>query len=278
MRVSSSLSAPLFLTFLAPSFAAASWFDGAAHAVGGQLTFDSPALHRVPSTRPNRTQKGSQQQQQQAQRANPSVVVRVVDPASPSTARGESSGFSNVEDGSEGDDDEQEDEPNFGEACAFEATFSTCGNFFEPSTGVDHGLFCSPSGVCAGKGAACGATEACSEGLVCNLASHRCVTATAELLRIDSSRKAARRNAAHNACPEGSEVCSSGFGGFRCVHTPSDDQECGACLSLGGRDCSAIPHALATSCRQGNCRVHACVGGYSPNEEGTECLDDLIYA
>ncbi|GAA5826223.1 hypothetical protein JCM11251_007214 [Rhodosporidiobolus azoricus] len=272
MRVSTSLTAPLFLTFLAPSFASASWFDGAgAHvAAGGQVTFDSPSMHRVPSTRPNRTQKG-----QQAQRANPSVVVRVVDPASPSTARLDSSGLADIV---YEEDDEQEDEPRFGEACTFEATFSTCGNYFEAMSGVDHGLFCSPSGVCAGKGAACGASEACSEGLVCNPESHRCVSATADLLRADSSRKASRRKAAWGSCPEGSEVCSSGYGGFRCVHTPTDDLECGACLNLGGRDCSAIPHALATSCRQGSCRVHACVGGYTPNEEGTECLDDLLFA
>ncbi len=39
------------------------------------------------------------------------------------------------------------------------------------------------------------------------------------------------------------------------MHVETDDQECGACRSLGGRDCSRIEHALATSCRRGGCVV-----------------------
>ncbi|GAA6029962.1 hypothetical protein JCM8097_009190 [Rhodosporidiobolus ruineniae] len=253
----------LFLTFLAPSFATASWFDGNNGA--NQLTFDVPAIHRVPSVRPNPAQGAHS-----AAAANPSVVVHVVDPASPSTS-------SAVTPSSLSDDNDDEDHPLFGATCTFESTFTTCGDYFDEASGLDHGLFCSPSGVCGGKGAACGASEACAGDLVCNTTNHRCTAPTAELLRAETSRAASRRKAAVQGCPEGATACPTGLGGFQCVHTLTDDLECGACVAFGGRVCSAIPNALATSCRGGSCRVHACVGGYQPNEEGTDCVDELLF-
>ncbi|BGP13203.1 hypothetical protein JCM10213_000218 [Rhodosporidiobolus nylandii] len=256
MRPSTAAPALLF-SFLAPSLAAASWWSGDR---ASQLRFD-----RIPSLREG------------ADAANPSVVVAVVDPASPSTSSLVTPSSLSSSSADE-DEDEQEDAPNFGQACTYERTFQTCGDYFDEASGLDHGLFCSPSGVCGGKGAVCGASEACDEGLVCNLSSHRCVTATAALLSIEHDRKASRRKAAFAACPEGSQACSSGIGGFECIHVETDDQHCGGCLELGGRDCSAIPHAFATSCRSGSCQVHACVAGFSPNEEGTECVDEMFFA
>lgn len=81
------------------------------------------------------------------------IIIHHVDPASPSQPA-QSVLMS----------DEQLDEPNFGGRCDFTSTFATCGDYFSEETGVDHGLFCSPSGICAGKGAACGSTEACQDG------------------------------------------------------------------------------------------------------------------
>ncbi|GAA6015622.1 hypothetical protein JCM10207_008147 [Rhodosporidiobolus poonsookiae] len=264
-----TLAPTLFLTFLAPSLAAASWLNAPAE----QLRFDLPSLHRVPSTR-----APSQQQQAALARPNPSVVVAVVDPASPSTSNiVDAAALSSRASFDDDDEDVQEDAPNFGAACTFESTYTTCGDFFDEESELDHGLFCSPAGVCGGKGAACGASEACSDGLICNLSSHRCVTATAKLLSIEHDRKAARRKTAAYACPEGAQACPSGIGGFECVHTATDDQHCGGCLGMGGVDCSAIPNALATSCRHGACVVHACNGGFRPDAEGGDCVDDMFY-
>ncbi|GAA5974141.1 hypothetical protein JCM11641_003460 [Rhodosporidiobolus odoratus] len=245
----STVDPALFLTFLAPSFASASWWDG---------------------SRPD-------QLQLKTANANPSVLVHVVDPASPSTSSVVTPS-SLGQDAAEAwdEEDEDNDSPNFGKTCEFASTFASCGDYFDGE--LDHGLFCSPSGVCGGKGAACGASEACGDGLVCNPSSHRCVAATAKLLSIENDRRSARRKAAYGACPEGAQACSSGVGGFQCVHVLTDDQECGGCLGFGGQDCSAISNGLATSCRAGSCRVHACTAGYRPSEDGTECIDDMFFA
>ncbi|GJN87806.1 hypothetical protein Rhopal_000761-T1 [Rhodotorula paludigena] len=227
--------------FLAPALALAKPQDAR------QFVLNAPAQHA------------------QAMRPNPSMVVHIVDPATPSvstapapTADAWNDADADVELSNAG---AQEDAPNFGSPCTFDDPYATCGDFFDPATGLDHGLFCSPMGVCGGRGAACGATEACTD---------------AKLLSIESARKASRREAAASRCPEGAQACPSGAGGFECVHTATDDQQCGACLGFGGRNCAAIPNAFATSCRSGACRVHACVDGYQPNEEGTDCIDDIF--
>lgn len=77
-------------------------------------------------------------------------------------------------------------------------------------------------------------------------------------------------------CPHGAQACPSGAGGFevrwspdlslhaqltfvtlvlQCVFTATEDTECGGCLGFGGRNCAAISHALATSCRGDECIV-----------------------
>lgn len=95
-------------------------------------------------------------------RPNPSVVVAVVDPASPTTSSIVKPSMLAEADEAEND---QEDAANFGASCTFEShSFKTCGDFYDEVSGIDHGLFCSPSGICGGKGAACGASEACDDG------------------------------------------------------------------------------------------------------------------
>lgn len=151
-------SSSLFLSFLAPALAAAN--TQIPLSAPEQLLFDSPALRRVPpSTRPH---TGSSAQPMFPSRPNPSVVVAVVDVASPTTSSViEPSMLAEADEA----EDDQEDKANFGAPCTFEPhSFRTCGDFYDEVSGVDHGLFCSPSGICAGKGAACGASEACDDG------------------------------------------------------------------------------------------------------------------
>ena len=87
------------------------------------------------------------------------VIIHRVDPAPPSVSA------QSVLAGEE-DQDSQLDEPNFGCSCQYSPSnpYNTCGDYFAEETGVDHGLFCSPSGICAGLGAACGSTESCLDG------------------------------------------------------------------------------------------------------------------
>ncbi|KWU45811.1 hypothetical protein RHOSPDRAFT_32742 [Rhodotorula sp. JG-1b] len=223
-----------------------------------------------------------------ARSANPSVVVHVVDPLAPTTsfvaaptALALAEEDAEQDDAADDDEDTSEyhftDSPNFGRACDFGAgAFRSCGDYFDAESEIDHGLFCSPAGICAGKGAACGATEACLEGLVCDLDRNRCTEPTAKLLGIDTARRTSRRESAAARCPHRAEACPNGHGGFECVYTLTDDAECGACRGLGGRDCAKIEHALATSCRKGACVVHACIEGFLPTEDGTECIDAML--
>ncbi|ORY80779.1 hypothetical protein BCR35DRAFT_331838 [Leucosporidium creatinivorum] len=74
--------------------------------------------------------------------------------------------------------------------------------------------------------------------------------------------------------PEGTEACSSGIGGFECVDTLTDVNECGGCHNFGGVSCSTIEGALATSCRDGGCVVHACTGGFTLRDDGSGCDED----
>lgn len=240
------------------------------------------------------------EQKGNARSANPSVVVHLVDPSAPSTslvaaatplAMAEQDTEQDATADADGDTSAYHfaDSPNFGRSCDFKAgTFLSCGDYFDAASEIDHGLFCSPRGICAGKGAACGATEACAEGespsgllsahprpplerelprtdhafwspspagLVCDLDRNRCTEPTAKLLGIDTARRTSRRESAAARCPHRAEACPNGHGGFECVYTLTDDAECGACRGLGGRDCAKIDHALATSCRKGACVV-----------------------
>lgn len=85
------------------------------------------------------------------------VIVHLVDPSSPSSPPSSSS--------SSDSDSSDSDSPNFGSPCTFTSTFTTCGDYYDETTGIDHGLFCSPTEeTCAGLGAACGSSESCDEG------------------------------------------------------------------------------------------------------------------
>ncbi|GAA5900965.1 hypothetical protein JCM5296_004941 [Sporobolomyces johnsonii] len=264
MRASTS-SFSLVLALLTPCLASAGSIDFLDHV---QHPLDVAAHRSAPS-------RFSQVDRPQGVPVSPSVVVHVVDPSSPSTSSivmPSSLARPTADD----DGDEQEDAPNFGQTCEFKDTFTLCGDYFDAETETDHGLFCSPQGVCGGKGAACGASEACSDGLVCNLTAHRCVPASASFLSVEHSRKSSRHKAALSNCPVGAEACSSGIGGFECVYTSVEVTQCGGCVGFGGRDCSAIPNALATSCRAGVCVVHACTTGYTATEDGRDCIDSVI--
>ncbi|SCZ91696.1 BZ3500_MvSof-1268-A1-R1_Chr5-1g07613 [Microbotryum saponariae] len=159
----------------------------------------------------------------------------------------------------------------FEKPCIFVTTFLTCADYFSVEEGLDHAVFCSPDGICGGKGAACGANQACARGLTCDYQKHRCVALTRTRLSRTQARIENRRKSAAASCPPGSEICPNGAGGFQCVYTSSETTECGACLAMGGRDCHTIPHALATSCRNGDCLVHACFDGFEPSADGEKC-------
>ncbi|GAA5972587.1 hypothetical protein JCM21900_001327 [Sporobolomyces salmonicolor] len=259
MRASTSLFS-LVLVLLSPYLASSRSVDLVDHV---QHHVDVAAHRSAPS-------RFSALARSQGAPASPPLV----DPSSPSTSSTVlPSSLARPTADHEGD--EQEDTPDFGQACDFKDTFALCGDYFDAETEKDHGLFCSPQGVCGGKGAACGASEACSDGLVCNLTAHRCVPASASLLSVAQSRKSSRHRAALSNCPEGAQACPSGIGGFECVYTSLEVTQCGGCIGFGGQDCSAIPNALATSCRAGACVVHTCTAGYTATKDDHDCIDSV---
>ncbi|KAI5478532.1 hypothetical protein MNV49_005068 [Pseudohyphozyma bogoriensis] len=144
------------------------------------------------------------------------------------------------------------DTPDFGARCEFVKPYVTCGDYFEPRTGLDHALFCSPDGVCAGKGAACGSSEACAEGLSCNLQNHRCAPTGSFTISVNAQRLDQRRKASKQLCPAETEACHAPNGAFHCVFTMRETEECGGCLDAGGIDCSALPNVMSSSCRDGS--------------------------
>jgi hypothetical protein len=153
MKLSTFLSTASIL----PILVSASPFDFLDHATQ-QHQFPLSRLERVP--RPSRVERPQE-----------SVLVHLVDPASPTTSTvvTPSSIAREALDYSPSDSEEEEEEddsPNFGAKCVYEEgnPFSVCGDYFSEETQTDHGLFCSPKGICAGKGAVCGSSQACSEG------------------------------------------------------------------------------------------------------------------
>lgn len=169
----------------------------------------------------------------------------------------------------------QLDSPSFGAKCTFKDAYATCGDYFDLKQGVDHALFCSPRGICAGEGAACGASDACDMGKPFLL--ERRVKRSALIISSNAAKLEQRRIAAGKACPEESEACSAGRGGFQCVYTMSEVDQCGGCTGKGGKDCSAISFALSTSCRDGGCIVHSCTAGYQPDRRQKECIDNYTF-
>jgi len=139
------------------------------------------------------------------------------------------------------------DAPNFGAPCAFdrERAFLTCGDWLDRSSGVDHGLFCSPAGVCAGEGAVCGTSEGCGQGLECNLRVHRCHPKGSFGRSREELQLEGRRKAAGGACPVESEVCASGtgysvspggiFSGFGCTELTGRRVGCAVRVHPAGR-------------------------------------------
>lgn len=179
------MHASTVLLWLAPSLALARIHLDVHAAAARQLHFDTPDQHRMPVATQPRTAlalgRGAARPAAAAAAANPSVVVHVVDPASPSTSfvtaphvqasQAAARDPASQPPSAEFDDEDEEEEagsdsPNFGRACDYSngGAFQSCGDYFDEAAGLDHGLFCSPANICAGKNAVCGASEACNQG------------------------------------------------------------------------------------------------------------------
>ncbi|GAA6011320.1 hypothetical protein JCM10207_008298 [Rhodosporidiobolus poonsookiae] len=146
--------------------------------------------------------------------------------------------------------------------------------------------FCG-SGYCNFGTGACGVQAAlggdcstdpefgCATGLVCNAAF------VCEAAPTPSGARARARRAGglhrRNLCPADHSACSVPNGkGFECIDTQSNLEQCGACASSGGVDCTAIEGADAVGCVAGVCEIWSCHDGFTYDAAAGACVAALV--
>ncbi|GAA5981587.1 hypothetical protein JCM11641_004106 [Rhodosporidiobolus odoratus] len=115
----------------------------------------------------------------------------------------------------------------------------------------------------------------CATGLTCDQSTFTCVTAAAQ----PSARARSRRSAMmqlnygrrHSVCPRPQSACAVVGGGFECVDTSSDLEQCGACANQGGVDCTALEGVESTGCIAGICEIWACAEGFGLDASSQSC-------
>ncbi|GAA6041822.1 hypothetical protein JCM8097_007181 [Rhodosporidiobolus ruineniae] len=91
---------------------------------------------------------------------------------------------------------------------------------------------------------------------------------------VASGRARARRNELHrrNLCPASHSACAvQGGSGFECIDTTSNLEQCGACASQGGVDCTQIPGVSSVGCVAGVCEIWSCESGFEWNASTNAC-------
>ncbi|GAA5821077.1 hypothetical protein JCM11251_001951 [Rhodosporidiobolus azoricus] len=110
---------------------------------------------------------------------------------------------------------------------------------------------------------------ACGPNAECNTDTQLC-----QALAAPSGGARARRNLhrKRNLCPASHEACSvPGVKGFECIDTTSNLEQCGACASAGGVDCTALPGVESVGCVAGVCEIWACAEGFSWDQASQSC-------
>ncbi|TNY24519.1 antifreeze glycopeptide AFGP poly protein [Rhodotorula diobovata] len=89
-----------------------------------------------------------------------------------------------------------------------------------------------------------------------------------------AGRSRSRRSALHrrNLCPASHTACAvEGAKGFECVDISSNIEQCGACASQGGVDCTAIEGVAAVGCVAGTCEIWSCEDGFTYDAASGSC-------
>ncbi|GAA6041805.1 hypothetical protein JCM8097_007169 [Rhodosporidiobolus ruineniae] len=108
----------------------------------------------------------------------------------------------------------------------------------------------------------CGANAFCNTAGVC------------QANAVPSGRARARRNELHrrNLCPASHSACAvQGGSGFECIDTTSNLEQCGACASQGGVDCTQLPGVSSVGCVAGVCEIWSCESGFEWNASTNAC-------
>ncbi|ORY68035.1 antifreeze glycopeptide AFGP poly protein [Leucosporidium creatinivorum] len=108
----------------------------------------------------------------------------------------------------------------------------------------------------------------CGGDLVCN-ADNICAVApvpSAARARRSLARRSGLCPASHTAC-----AVSGVKAGFECIDVASNLEQCGACASAGGVDCTALPGVEAVGCVAGQCEIWSCAEGFSWDASSASC-------
>merc|ERR1711939_476229 len=86
------------------------------------------------------------------------------------------------------------------------------------------------------------------------------------------------RHRRSNLCPSPFSSCSleGSVRGFECVDTTSNIEQCGACASEGGVDCTALPGVESVGCVAGSCEIWACAEGFAYDAASASCTVALV--
>ncbi|GAA6050916.1 hypothetical protein JCM3770_002536 [Rhodotorula araucariae] len=149
--------------------------------------------------------------------------------------------------------------------------------------------FCQ-SGYCSAADGACGnrlneAGADCSEdpracGTLANGTPLTCIiadgAATCQANSPSGGPRSRSRRAAlqrRNLCPASHTACAvEGAKGFECIDITSNIEQCGACASQGGVDCTAIEGVAAVGCVAGTCEIWSCEDGFTYDAAVAACI------
>ncbi|GAA6008250.1 hypothetical protein JCM10207_000053 [Rhodosporidiobolus poonsookiae] len=113
----------------------------------------------------------------------------------------------------------------------------------------------------------------CATGFTCN-ADFVCVASP--VTPSQAARSRSRRDGLHrrNLCPASHTACSvdDGKKGFECIDVTSNLEQCGACASQGGVDCTALPGVESVGCVAGQCEIWSCAEGYAWDSASQSCV------
>ncbi|GAA5887283.1 hypothetical protein JCM6882_002474 [Rhodosporidiobolus microsporus] len=121
---------------------------------------------------------------------------------------------------------------------------------------------------------ACTVSGTTGQVLTCDAA-----TLTCQVAAVPSGAARQRRNRIlqkRNLCPANHSACSiQGGKGFECIDTQSNIEQCGACASAGGVDCTQIEGVEAVGCVAGTCEVWSCATNYEWSSSKSACVATL---
>ncbi|GAA6000449.1 hypothetical protein JCM10207_008016 [Rhodosporidiobolus poonsookiae] len=162
-------------------------------------------------------------------------------------------------------------DPTAGTAANYPIFNSFCASGYCNAVGVCDVHTTVIGGSCADDPEFACTTTADGTALTCDTTTLTCVAAA-----VPSGAARQRRNVAlykKSLCPASHTACAiEGARGFECIDTQSNLEQCGACASAGGVDCTALPGVEAVGCVQGTCEIWSCADGFSWHSETSSCV------